>query len=546
MNTHTQPSTRLLSLSIPALVAAALWAPAPAGAQQIPWIGLAANGAQLLGEVGTGHNSPGAEDHFGFAVAAGDFNGDGFDDLASGIPGNDCDFVVWDCGSVQVRFGREVAPLLPWGVLNPVDNPNEPAEASEENGYALATGDFNNDGHADLAVGVPGDRTDHPANAFGGSAHIHYGLPVAEGGIQWLPEHILRENDTLPDPPGSGSPQSFDLGKALAVGDFNGDGHDDLAIGDPQYWIAGQAGGVWVAHGHVGGLVPFEGFLMRQGLDGLPDVPEAGDQFGHALAAGDFNDDGFDDLAIGVPQEDGVGAVLVVYGSPFSLIFSNHWWFGHFDLGLAPQPGSRFGAALAVGDVDGDGHDDLAVSAPKWDGLAAEDIGLLTVLYGTPSGLTPQLGTWLWEDVLYGAGNSEAFDDFGRALAAGDFDGNGVDDLAIGIAGENNALADSGAVAVVLGRPGQALPGAARPLRPGPAPNPVGLIPDVESGQPFYGSALAAGDFDGNGFDDLAIGAPGRDVPGAANAGGVAVVYGQLFADGFEAGSAGAWSSASP
>ena len=112
MTTHTRNSTRFAFLALLALGPATPWAPAPAEAQQIPWVGLAAPGAQLHGEIGLYPHSPGGADHLGFAVAAGDFDGDSFDDLASGIPGNDCDVVTWDCGSVREVIDDRVTGFI--------------------------------------------------------------------------------------------------------------------------------------------------------------------------------------------------------------------------------------------------------------------------------------------------------------------------------------------------------------------------------------------------------------------------------------------------
>ncbi len=567
MNTHTHTLIRFALLAVLTFGAAALCAPALAGAQQIPWVGLAAPGAQLHGEIGSYPHSPGGADHFGFAVAAGDFNGDGFDDLAGGIPGNDCDVVTWDCGSVQVRLGGPAAPLGTVKTLDPAaPGAPEPAEAFDEYGHALATGDFDNDGYDDLAVGIPGNEAINTTWGLEGAVQIHYGLHSAQGSIQPVAEQVLLQGvNGVPFETwtGTGVANEDRFGHALAVGDFDGDGHDDLAMGAPHAKSSAlnTSGNVIVAHGHGGGLMPFDGFLMRLGREGLPDVPEAGEEFGYALAAGDFDGDGFDDLAIGVPREEEVGAVLVVYGSPASLIFADHWYFSGLGLGGEAQPGMRFGLALAAGDFDGDGRDDLAIGAPRFDGQGTplpSEMGLVSVVYGSQAGLTPARVHRIYEDLLYGPGDGEAFDNLGWALAAGDFDGDGVDDLAIGTPGEDletSLHANTGAVSVVPGRRFEGLAGAARQLRPiglvpiFPNEDPSGLIPDYRAGEPFYGTSVAAGDFDGNGFSDLAIGAPGRnlyDPQPQPDSGAVAVLYGRLFADGFETGGVAAWSSAVP
>ena len=109
--------------------------------------------------------------------------------------------------------------------------------------------------------------------------------------------------------------------------DFNGDGYEDLAIGAPGEEIAGvtAAGGVSVLYGSDSGLQtqsPNDQF-WHQNSPGVNDAAEEGDWFGRSLAAGDFNGDGFADLAIGAPQEDigeiGTGAVSVLYGSASGL-----------------------------------------------------------------------------------------------------------------------------------------------------------------------------------------------------------------------------------
>jgi hypothetical protein len=537
MRDRTRIHANRFSLPRAATLALAIWGtciPAPAGAQQRPAVGLSAQRARLLVEEGSGHEGPGAADYFGFALVAADFNGDGVDDLVGGLPGNDCDFVVWDCGATLLRLGAQGVGLASSATRQiQMAGPGDPAFA--ELGAALAAGDFNGDDKDDLAIGMPGY---HVTFDDQGAVQVHHG--DASGVTSGL--YLLREGDF--GVPGSAIPQDR-FGFAMAAGNFDGDGFDDLAVGIPG--DLASKGMVTVAHGGDGGLLPFVGYVMRQGEEGLPDVAEDGEELGYALAAGDFNGDGFDDLAIGVPSEDDIGAVLVVYGSPNSLIFANHWYLGQLDLGEPAEAGDRFGEALASGDFNGDGFDDLAIGAPREDGAGGvpQDAGQVLAAYGSASGLTAS-NTRLWQDSLLGPGESEDSDLFGTSLVAGDFDGDGVDDLAIGARGEDDGLElDAGAVTVVMGRRPEGLTGVARVLRPGHYP--IGIIPDHFQQGPGYGASLAAGDFDGNGFDDLAAGAPYREQAVAVpDIGGISVLYGQLFGDGFESHDLGEWSEAVP
>ena len=540
-------SRSLLALSLAVPVSLAIVHGAPVGAQR-PAIGLSAAHAQLWLETGTGPESPGAHDFFGFALAVGDFNHDGYDDLAMGVPGNDWLPEIAGAGSVQVRFGAPAGalglllPVLPW------NNAVDPAEALDAYGRALAAGDFDGDGYDDLAVGIPSNDSVVGSTVISmGGVHLHYGLPNELGRLQPFAEYSFSQapGGLLPGSPAAGER----FGEALAFGDFNGDGKDDLAIGipgDAANCPAGlcRAGAVMVVDQNAEGSAG--GYLMRFGLEGLPGVPGALDQFGGAVATGDFNGDGFDDLAIGIPQAAQVGAVLVVYGSPFSLIFVHHQLFDQGAFGELPETGDQFGTALAAGDFNGDGFADLAMGAPFEDGAGPEkvDSGQVIVSYGTAGGLSTVAAPWLSEDGIWGSG-SEANDHFGSALAAGDFDGDGLDELVIGAAGEDVfGSGGCGAVTVLQGRAAGLVGTPVRQLWPGGFP--AGMIPGDSNVGANYGSALAAGDFDGNGFADLVIGAPNRTAASTVAAGAVAVIYGQLFVDGFESRDALEWSAVAP
>ncbi|MBP9145000.1 MAG: FG-GAP repeat protein [Thermoanaerobaculia bacterium] len=544
-------SRSLLALSLAVPVSLAIVHGAPVGAQR-PAIGLSAAHAQLWLETGTGPESPGQDDYFGFALAVGDFNHDGYDDLAMGVPGNDWLPEIADVGSVQVRFGAPAGalglllPVLPW------NNAVDPAEALDAYGRALAAGDFDGDGYDDLAVGIPSNDYVVGSTVISmGGVHLHYGLPNELGRLQPVAEYSFSQapGGLLPGSPAAGER----FGEALAFGDFNGDGKDDLAIGipgDAANCPAGlcRAGAVMVVDQNAEGSAG--GYLMRFGLEGLPGVPGALDQFGGAVATGDFNGDGFDDLAIGIPQVAQVGAVLVVYGSPFSLIFVHHQLFDQGAFGELPETGDQFGTALAAGDFNGDGFADLAMGAPFEDGAGPEkvDSGQVIVSYGTAGGLSTVAAPWLSEDGIWGSG-SEINDQFGSALAAGDFDGDGFDELVIGAAHESVSGTDGyGAVTVIRGRAAGLAGSATRWLWPGAFP--IGMIPGETNVGSHYGSALVSGDFDGNGLADLAIGGPERSLfssdTAASQAGSVAVLFGQLFIDGFESHDALEWSAVAP
>ena len=220
------------------------------------------------------------------------------------------------------------------------------------------------------------------------------------------------------------------LGPAIAeansrvAGDFDGDGHDDLAIGVPnedfflQDDFYEDAGAVNVIYGSPDRLAAEGNQFWYQGSPGIEGEldPAIGtqnenwDQFGSSLAAGDFDGDGFDDLAVGVPGDDGpndaisgaliddVGGVNVIYGSQNGLTAEgNQLWHqgsaGIADAGLGFYDG--FGQTLTAADLDGDGHDDLAIGVPSEDVGGARDAGAVNVIYGAGVGLRAD-GNQFW------------------------------------------------------------------------------------------------------------------------------------------------------
>jgi hypothetical protein len=252
-------------------------------------------------------------------------------------------------------------------------------------------------------------------------------------------------------------------------------------------------------------------------------LPGSGDQaaaeFGHTLAAGDFDGDGLADLAVAAPFRDlpqlGVedsGEVEVFLARPGRAFESDLRVVGG-------QDGEWFGWALATGDFDGDGDDELAIGRPRADAGGAESAGTLLVLDLADDGWTPQGQFRQGEGGL--PGTPELDDEFGFALVAGDFDDDGFDDLAVGVPLEGVAGTDEGVVEVLYGGPG-GLTGAGSQLF---AAGQGGVLGTPGNGDTF-GWSLAVADFDVDGFDDLAIGAPRRDVGALADVGQVHVLRG--------------------
>ena len=176
-----------------------------------------------------------------------------------------------------------------------------------------------------------------------------------------------------------------------------------------------------------------------------PDPARAGQE-----ARIDFNNDGFADLAVGAPGEgvgsrQGAGAVNVLYGTANGLEASTDLFFqGAGGVAGATEPGDGFGAAVTKGDFNADGFFDLAVGAPGEDVSGVEAAGAVNVLVGSAGGLTG--------GPVFVQSNPEQADSFGAALAAGDYNGDGFFDVAVGVPGESvGAVGGAGAVTVLFG-----------------------------------------------------------------------------------------------
>ena len=419
-------------------------------------------GLRAAGNQGWDQNRPGVldeaetDDRFGYALASGDFNGDGYPDLAVGVPGESVNGGQ-EQGAVQVFYGS----FDGFAGSNELWHQDRPgvaggAEYLDAFGAALASGDFNRDGYDDLAIGIPGEDVGNIINA--GAVQVLYGSSrglTAAGNQLW-------DQDT-PDVLGQAE-SSDSFGEVLATGDFNGDGYDDLAIGVPFEDVGNiaNAGAVQILYGSAQKLTAAHNQLLDQNSADLIDDAEQGDMFGTALAAGDFDGDGYADLAVGVPFESGegpapiaeMGMVQVIYGSSSGLSTRDQVWDqSKGTMQDNPEPFDWFGFAVAAGDFNRDGYDDLAVGVPQEDVGNKINAGAVQILYGSTAGLT-DAGNQLWteDDPSLPNDGAEAGDKFGSTLVAGDFDANGYADLAVGAPFEGvSSSKEAGAVQVIYG-----------------------------------------------------------------------------------------------
>ena len=351
----------------------------------------------------------------------------------------------------------------------------------------------------------------------------------------------------------SGSSEPVDrFGQALADGDFNGDGWQDLAIGIPNYDVLlglfTNSGTVLILYGTEDGISQNNNQFLYQEFGSANGV-EDNDFFGTSLSSGDFNCDGFNDLVVGTPNEsytvfgdvrNNAGAINIFYGSVDgfdgdSSLFSQGT--GTSIGNNAIEPGDRFGWSFAVGNFNGDSVNgrrcmDLAVSAPFEDYGQQNQIldgGIVHVYYGNPSGISGDNRDTLSQNT-FGVINSQvqSNDQFGYSLAAGRFSnplGARYFDLAIGVPGEDiDGVINAGAV--------QVFDGAASGLQTNAANNIIwsqsGNIAGVVEANDRFGVSLSAADFNSDNITDLVVGVPREDLGNISNAGTLNIIYGNI------------------
>ncbi len=482
-----------------------------------------------------------SNDNLGICVRGlGDVNGDGFDDLGVGAPL--LDLGLTDEGAVLVFYGG-----LGWPHGDPDDTPAD-ADWRVETDILYTTGfgntfesrlDVNGDSFPDLLVGAPffksGGIPKGGLFLFLGSANgFNGGLNATLANAVWS---FIGPN------------AGDQMGRALSrIGRLNDDVYDDFLVGSPVA-NGSNRGTVYAFEGRPTGQSPVQTFSL---------IGSDFQELGYSIAGGtDLNRDGFDDFVVGVPRWGGYnknGLVYIFYGSASGVGGQSY---------IPSLQSDRFGHSVACpGDVTADGFADVVVGAPIWRSGPTTVKGLVTVFEGGADGLSTHggwvntqgswSGNYAFGEVVAGAGdvNGDETQDllvasawensvgkvwcfhstgpsfehkgchelppdqvispaddpgFGLALARGDVDHDGYEDVAV---------SDHLQVRVHLGGPNGLNTNRALLLR-----------------APFYlplGASVAFADTNGDGFDDVVIGFGGRTsvLPWAYNPGFVRVYFG--------------------
>lgn len=360
-------------------------------------------------------------------------------------------------------------------------------------GSAIGVGDFNGDGVDDVVIGAP--FSSKGVRTWNGAAGVVFGSSRYNG------RNGIYKDTYDVDFTGAFSGDQF--GGSLAVGDFNGDGVDDIAMGAHNaYYSGNRPGRVYIVYGHVD--------MGRQSLDFLKGKPDLvltgvdnGDGFGLKLFVSDVDGDGYDDLLVGAPMAkkaggEKTGAVYFHHGDRNGLLRNS------LQTLYGEEEGERFGSSIALGDLNGDGHDDVAVGAYL---LGNENFSQ----YGRVYLFKNKGSVFSKYDSYINGKDSKGW--FGFDIYIDKYDGDDVDDLLVssfpymGNGFESKVEAFLGGRNFFLEREN------------------VDVL-EGGIGEAVMGSQVSSLKVDGDGLTDIVVGAPGIGSPVSYEAGKVYIRYG--------------------
>jgi hypothetical protein len=401
-----------------------------------------------------------ASDYFGFSVStAGDVNGDGFADVIVGAFLNDAGGT--DAGRAYIYFGGNI-------LNNIADVTLTGAAASDNFGYSVSTaGDVNGDGYADVIVGA------YKNDAVGieaGRAYIYYGG---------------SSMDNTADVTLTGAAASDYFGNSVSTaGDVNGDGYSDVIVGA----YSNDAGGNNAGQAYI----YFGGATMNNIVDVTLTGAAAGDDFGYSTStAGDVNGDGYADVIVGALFNSAGGSFA---GSAY-IYFGGASMNNSADVTLTGAAASDyFGNSVSTaGDVNGDGYSDVIVGAKQND-AGGYEAGSAYIYFGGSS-MNNTADVTLIEPVASGL--------FGVSVStAGDVNGDGYSDVIVGAPNNDAGGSNAGRAYIYFG--GVSMDNAEDITLTG-----------ATAGDGLGLSVSAAGDINGDGYNDVIVGAFGNDAGGS-------------------------------